>query len=77
MAVFNFYLVQVTKQIENALTGSRPKRGFAAIKFLDCRHDNKADVEAYDLRGLNQSQRQFANWAKREFGYLRYEVTFG
>lgn len=78
MTTFNFYLVKVEKELESALAGYRPKRGFATITFPDCRHDNgKPDIEVYDLRGLGQSQRQFQNWVKREFGYLRHEVRFG
>lgn len=77
--MIDFYLLEVKpdRMSDAVSTTGRPKRGFAAIKFIDCREEGKPQVEAYDLRGGVATHRQFSNWAKREFGYLRYEVAFG
>lgn len=78
--MIDFYLLQVAKDClpyATTATGRKPKRGFAAIEFLDCREDGKPQFEVYDLRGGVATHRQFNNWAKREFGYLRYTVAFG
>lgn len=78
--MFDFYLVQIKPDnVGNHATATgKPKRGVARLKFLDCREDDgKPQSEYYDLRGKVATHRQFQNWAKREFGYLRYEVEFG
>lgn len=74
----DFYLLEVKpERLNDAVTiGGKPKRGFARIKFLDLKPHDKSS-ELYDLRGGIATHRQFQNWAKREFGYLRYEVDFG
>lgn len=57
---------------DTALTASgKPKRGFAKITFA-C----DGEVRTYDLRGPVCTSRQFSNWAKREFGYLKYDLEF-
>lgn len=77
--MFDFYLVQIKPEnvANHATVTGKPKRGVASLVFLDCREDGKPQREYYDLRGRVATHRQFNNWAKREFGYLRYEVEFG
>lgn len=73
---FHPYRVE-TKNLDVALTfAGKPKRGFARIVFPDLT-PIKFHQEVYDLRGGVGTQRQFQNWVKREFGYLRHDVEFG
>jgi len=73
--MFDFYLLAVKPENQKAhvFSGGKPKRGVARLKFTDIPDKD----EYYDLRGGSFTHRQFQNWAKREFGYLRYEVEFG
>ena len=74
--MFDFYLFCVKPEnlANHIFANGKPKRGVARILFKDLPKDK---AEYYDLRGGIATHRQFQNWAKREFGYLRYEVEFG
>lgn len=78
--MFDFYLLKVSEdrlQDIKISMGSSPRRGYASICFLDCHERGKLQVEYFDLRGIDATERQFNNWVKREFGYLRTKVKFG
>lgn len=75
--MIDFYLLKVKpERLPDAFrtTGSL-KRGFVELAFDDVQGEGKKEV--YDIRGKVATIRQFNNWAKREFGYLRYSVKVG